>query len=272
MSHIAQPPSILLVDDDADTREMYSWSFEARGFRVLPAGSVPAAIALAFEKRPDIIVTDFTLPGDDGFALATKVRESDVLRDTTIILVSGRSFVGGSGERAMQLFDRVLIKPALPDQLLAEMVPLLLDRAAATLERQLRAVQARIPSHPTGSAAGRVLSAVSEVADDPVPAALVADSSARYIAANDAACALIGRPREELLTLSVWDLTPQVSLDASRRQWEAFVSGGTLSGAYHLSGPAGSSISTVFSAAAHVLPGCHLSLLRPLSPVLAVAP
>lgn len=271
MTMSSELPCILLVDDDADTREMYGWSFEARGFRVLQAANVPRAFALAHEKRPDIIVTDFTLPGDDGFVLAAQVRAAETLRDTPLVLVSGRAFTGGSGERAMQLFDRVLIKPVLPDQLIAEMVPLLLDRAAATLQRQMRAVQQRVPSHPTGSAAGRVMSAVSDIAEEPMPAALLANTAARYIAANDAACVLIGRSREELLTLSVWDLTPAASIDASRRQWEAFVSGGMLSGAYNLSGPSGTPISTMFSAAAHVLPDCHLSLLLALPDALAVA-
>ena len=55
-------------------------------------------------------------------------------------LVSGRAFVGDSGDRALQLFDRVLLKPVLPDQLIADIVPLVLDRAAAQLQRQLRDV------------------------------------------------------------------------------------------------------------------------------------
>lgn len=257
-------PSVLLVDDDVDTREMYGWSLEARGFAVTAAGAVASAAALAAQHRPDVIVTDFTLPGADGFELAVRIRESAALRDTPIVLVSGRAFVGDSGDRAMRLFDRVLLKPVLPDHLIGEIVPLMLDRTAAALQRQLREVCERVTGIPHGSAAGRVMAAVHELGASGEPAALLADSAAHYIGVNDAACELTGRSREELLALRVWDLTPQIAIADGQQRWAAFVREGSLTGAYSLSSPSGASIRTSFAAFANVLPGCHLSLLRPL--------
>ena len=85
-----------------------------------------------------------------------------------------------------------------------------------------------------------MLTAVTEVAaDGETPAALLADSAAHYIAANDAACALTGRSREELLSLSVWDLTPQIAVAEGREAWARFVESGNLSGAYVLKTPSG---------------------------------
>ena len=107
-------PIVLLVDDDVDTREMYAWCLQARGFEVVCAGTAAAGTELAENSHPDVIVTDFTLPGEDGFALATRLRSSAALADTPAILVSGRAFVGNSGARALELFDRVLLKPVLP--------------------------------------------------------------------------------------------------------------------------------------------------------------
>ena len=257
-------PSVLLVDDDVDTREMYGWSLEARGFDVIGAGSVAQAAHLASERRPDVIVTDFTLPGEDGLALASRIRASGTLSTTPIVLVSGRAFVGDSAERALRLFDRVLVKPVLPDHLISELVPLMLDRTAAALERQLRDVRARVARMDHGSAAGRVMTAVEGLQAESTPAALLADSNAHYIGANDAACVLTGRPRGELLSMSVWDLTPEIGLTLGRQRWAHFVEAGRSAGAYQLQGPAGSPIEALFSAAAHVLPDCHLSLLHPL--------
>ncbi len=264
-------PSVLLVDDDVDTREMYGWSLEARGFDVIGAGSVAHAAHLASERRPDVIVTDFTLPGEDGLALASRIRDSGTLRNTPIVLVSGRAFIGDSAERALRLFDRVLVKPVLPDHLINEIVPLMLDKTAAALERQLRDVRARVARMDHGSAAGRVMAAVEELQEASVPAALLADSSAHYIGANDAACTLTGRPRSELLSMSVWDLTPEIGLALGRQRWAHFVEAGSSAGAYQLQGPGGGAIEALFSAAAHVLPDCHLSLLRPLPTALTRA-
>lgn len=260
-------PSVLIVDDDVDTRDMYGWSLASRGFDVIGAGTVPHAADLALRRRPDVIVTDFTLPGQDGLALAALVRESSTLSNTPMVLVSGRAFVGDSAERAVRLFDRILVKPVLPDHLIGEIVPLMLDKTAAALERQLRDVQARVAYMEHGSAAGRVMAAVDSLPDGSTPAALLADSTARYIGANDAACALTGRSRRELLAMRVWDLTPDPG--QVEGQWAQFVMAGFSAGAYQLQGPAGGAIPALFSAAAHVLPDCHLSLLQPLPAALA---
>ena len=258
-------PSILLVDDDEDTREMYAWSLESRGFDVAGDATAARAFSLAQSRRPDVIVTDFTLPGEDGFVLAQRIRSAEGLAETPMVLVSGRAFVGGSGERAMEIFDRVLLKPVLPDHLIAEIVPLLLDRTAARLERQLRAVRDRVRRIPYGSGVSRVMDAVNEIAPgDDQPAALLADGSAHYIGVNDEACVLTGRSRPQLLELSVWDLTPQIALADGQREWAQFVARGTSSGAYRLNTPEGGAVDATFAAVANVLPGCHLSLLHRL--------
>src|SRR5215207_225525 len=181
-------PLVLMVDDDVDTREMYAWSLTARGFDVVSAAAAAEGAALTDQRRPDVIVTDFTLPGEDGFTLAERVRASAVAGDTPMILVSGRAFFGDTGDQAMQLFDRVLLKPVLPDHLIADMIPLLLDRTSARLQRQLRDVRTRLQGIPRTSDIDRVLNAVTDAAlSGDTPAALVADSAAHYIAANDAA-------------------------------------------------------------------------------------
>ena len=264
-------PSVVLVDDDVDTREMYQWSLEARGFVVSGAGTVAQAIAAAEHRRPDVIVTDFTLPGEDGFALASHLRASDGLADTPLVLVSGRAFVSGSGERALELFDRVLLKPVLPDDLIGEIVPLLLDRSTARLQRQVRAIRDRVRGVPRGSTVGRVLEAVDAiVGGSEAPAALLADGTARYIGVNDAACELTGRSRDQLLELTVWDLTPRLAVAEGQRQWAHFVERGTLSGDYRLWTPDGVEVAATYAAAANVLPGCHLSLLQRVPPALVV--
>jgi CheY-like chemotaxis protein len=96
---------------------MYGWCLEARGFRVALAGSFRAALEQAASERPDLVVTDYMLPGGDGFRLADTLRQSPETANVAMILVSGRSFHDDSLARASQLFNRVLLKPVLPDDL-----------------------------------------------------------------------------------------------------------------------------------------------------------
>lgn len=111
---------ILLVDDDGDTRDMYAWALETHGFRVVHAANADAGITVASIERPDVVVSDFKLPGDDGFVLAARVRGTAELSSTPLILLSGQVFSGADGARADQLFNCVLLKPVLPDHLIGE--------------------------------------------------------------------------------------------------------------------------------------------------------
>ena len=262
-------PLVLLVDDDLDTREMYAWSLEVRGYQVLSAISAAQGFDLARSEHPDAVVTDYTLPGEDGFVLAERLRADETLGALPLLLVSGRAFVGTSGERATALFDRILLKPVLPDQLMENVAAVTLDRAAARLQRQLNDVRARLAVVPKTSDVSRILDAVTATtADGEPPAALLADNTAQYIAVNDAACQLTGRTREELLSLHVWDLTPIRAIDDGRKAWARFVETGVQSGAYVLTNPSGEEIEARFAASADIVPGCHLSLLQSIPAVL----
>jgi CheY-like chemotaxis protein len=113
------------VDDDIDTREMYGWCLESSGFRVALASSSDAALAEVAREIPDAVITDYTLPGGDGFTFADALRRAPATSQIVLILVSGREFVGESRDRASKLFDCVLLKPVLPDELVRHLMPLL---------------------------------------------------------------------------------------------------------------------------------------------------
>lgn len=129
-------PLILLVDDDRDTREMYAWALETCGFRVIQAATAAGGITAATADPPDVVVTDFTLPDGDGFGLAAQMRAAAGLAETPLILLSGHAFSGDAAGRAVGLFDRVLLKPVLPDHLISEIVPLADQRKTARAQRQ----------------------------------------------------------------------------------------------------------------------------------------
>jgi sigma-B regulation protein RsbU (phosphoserine phosphatase) len=95
---------------------------------VVLAGSFQAALAQAAAETPDFVVTDFMLPGGDGFRLAVALRQLPGMTHATMILVSGRSFPEEGQDRAAQLFNRVMLKPVLPDDLAAQITSLALTR------------------------------------------------------------------------------------------------------------------------------------------------
>jgi PAS domain S-box-containing protein len=96
-------------------------------------------------------------------------------------------------------------------------------------------------------------------------ATLVADDSGYYVAANPAACALLGYNEERILTLSLWELIPDGEREIGWQFWQRFLAAGRASGEYRLRRGDGAMIEVEFQAVAHVQRGYHLSVLRDIT-------
>jgi PAS domain S-box-containing protein len=89
---------------------------------------------------------------------------------------------------------------------------------------------------------------------------LVADDQRRYIAVNDAACNLLRRTREELLSGGIEDVTPPENLEGMEEAWNAFLTAGSLVGSYEVVTGDGRRVEVEYNATANVLPGRHLTI------------
>ena len=113
--------SVLIVDDDRDTREMYCESLRADGFDPSIATTGEEAIRLAAQAAPGVVVTDLRLKGRmDGIELMRRLRSDDRTKNVRLIMLTGAT-LGEERERAEASgCDRFLQKPCLPDVLAAE--------------------------------------------------------------------------------------------------------------------------------------------------------
>ena len=78
---------VLIVDDDPAIRTALAEEIGSGGYRTITATGANDALALVEERHPDLVVTDLSMPGGDGFSLITSIRE---LRATPIIVISVR--------------------------------------------------------------------------------------------------------------------------------------------------------------------------------------
>jgi len=75
-----QPPlplvglSILVVDDDDDSRFYISTVLEADGATVTAVASAAVAMEMLLKLQPDVLICDIAMPGEDGYTLIRKVR------------------------------------------------------------------------------------------------------------------------------------------------------------------------------------------------------
>jgi CheY-like chemotaxis protein len=65
---------VVVVDDEADTRDLLHTLLERCGAEVRAAGSATEALALIAELKPDVLVSDIGMPEQDGYELIAKVR------------------------------------------------------------------------------------------------------------------------------------------------------------------------------------------------------
>lgn len=85
-------PSLLVVDDDANIRQIMSIMLEAAGYRVLCAADGKEAMKLVEAQPFDLILTDMLMPGSDGLELLSEMKKS---RSTARVLVmSGGGIIG----------------------------------------------------------------------------------------------------------------------------------------------------------------------------------
>lgn len=82
---------ILIVDDEADIREILAFNLKAAGYEVFEAGTAEAALVSVRQGRvPDLFLLDVMLPGMSGFKLADVLRK-DLKNSTPIIFLTARN-------------------------------------------------------------------------------------------------------------------------------------------------------------------------------------
>jgi DNA-binding response OmpR family regulator len=124
-------PLVLIVDDDQDTREMYTLFLQFSGMGVLTASTVADGFALALEHRPDVVITDFMLNGPEtGADMCRRLRENDRTRDIPALLLTGSSSTADGEAALVAGCADVRIKPYLPDDLVKD-IRQILDRPHA---------------------------------------------------------------------------------------------------------------------------------------------
>ena len=81
-------PLILAVDDEPDGLWILEWFLNRDGFDVITALSAIEALRIAEERLPDLIITDYMMPGMTGLALCLRLRHGCATRHIPIILHS----------------------------------------------------------------------------------------------------------------------------------------------------------------------------------------
>jgi CheY-like chemotaxis protein len=111
--------TVLVVEDDEDTREVLKVMLEMCGARVLCADSARAGLQAFTRDHPQAIVSDIAMPGEDGYWLIGELRRELGVPPEKVPAVAVTAF-SGQHPRAKALaagFQAHLAKPIDPDEL-----------------------------------------------------------------------------------------------------------------------------------------------------------
>ncbi|MBD1998804.1 response regulator [Leptolyngbya sp. FACHB-541] len=121
---------VLLVDDDVDNLQFLAFLFEVYGAEVAAVISADYAFQSVLEWRPDVLVSDVSMPGEDGYMLIRRVRALTVEQGGQVPAIALTANVRESDrEQALAAgYQQHLAKPVEQDVLLQAVLEMAASR------------------------------------------------------------------------------------------------------------------------------------------------
>jgi len=102
---------ILVVEDNELNMKLLRDVLEAYGYEAITTGEGTAAVALARERRPDLILMDLQLPDITGFDAVRRLKEHKETQAIPVVAVTAFAMVGDERKALMSGCDAYLAKP-----------------------------------------------------------------------------------------------------------------------------------------------------------------
>ena len=111
--HRLENVDVLVVDDDAETREVLKIALTLEGARVTTAPSVADAVEAIERRWPDVLVSDIGMPGEDGYDLIRRVRRLEAVLGRHLPAIALTAYAAAEDRRRTLHagYDRHMAKP-----------------------------------------------------------------------------------------------------------------------------------------------------------------
>jgi signal transduction histidine kinase/CheY-like chemotaxis protein len=123
---------LVVVEDNPDTLDMMRLLCESEGIEVIPADTVEQALARISSDKPDLIISDISLPVMDGYEFARLIRADARLGNTPLIAITGMASDEDRSRALEAGFNAYLTKPIEPATLFSVLRELLTTRVVTS--------------------------------------------------------------------------------------------------------------------------------------------
>lgn len=131
-------PTILIVDDEPAIRDMIAITLDLAGFNSLPAESAHQAHISVIDRRPDLILLDWMLPGGSGIELARRLKREELTSDIPIIMLTAKTSEDNKVQGLNAGVDDYITKPFSPRELVARIKAVLRRAKGNATDKVLR--------------------------------------------------------------------------------------------------------------------------------------
>lgn len=116
---MSKEPTILIVDDEPAIRDMIGIALDTAGFNSLEAESALEAHVNIVDRRPDLVLLDWMLPGGSGIELARRLKRDELTADIPIIMLTAKTSEDNKVQGLDVGVDDYVTKPFSPRELIA---------------------------------------------------------------------------------------------------------------------------------------------------------
>jgi CheY-like chemotaxis protein len=111
---------IVVADDEVHIIHVVALKFRKNDYEVFTAGTGTEAFELVRDERPDILITDYQMPGMNGIEVVKKIRENEQLKDLPVIMLTARNFEMEEEQKSKLNISEFIGKPFSPRELLSK--------------------------------------------------------------------------------------------------------------------------------------------------------
>lgn len=119
---------ILICDDDPLLLELMEFRLQAKGYKVVKAVDGAQALSLVGVEQPDIVVLDAMMPKSDGFEVLARIKNDPELSAIPVVMLTARKGEKDIVSALEKGADDYLVKPFIPEELLARLARLVSRR------------------------------------------------------------------------------------------------------------------------------------------------